>query len=60
MATIWTTSETDDGAEAALSASTDMVSRSGDRRIIINAKDQLKKYMTDHLRVLLEPLAIDW
>ena len=60
VATIRTTNETDDGAEAASSVSTDMVSRRGDRRIIINTKEQLKKFMTEHLSVPLESLAIDW
>ena len=50
-----TTSETD-GGELASSA----VPRRGDRRLIINTKDQLKKFMTDHLNVSLESLNIDW
>ena len=54
VATNRTTSETVDGAEAASS-----VSRRGDGRIIINTKDQLKKFMFDHLRAPLEPFAID-
>ena len=50
-----TTSETD-GGETASSA----LPRSGDRRLIINTKDQLKMFMTDHLNVSLESLNIDW
>ena len=60
MDAIRTTSETDDGAEAASSVSTDMFSRRGSRRKIINTKGQLKKFMTDHLSLPLESLALDW
>ena len=59
VVTIRTTSETDDGAEATSSVPTDMISRRGDQRTIFNSKDQLKKFMTDHLNVPLESLAID-
>ena len=54
-----TTSETD-GGETASSVSTDIVWRRGDRRMFIKSKEQLKKFMTDHLNVSPESLAIDW
>ena len=60
MATNRTTSETEDGAEAASSVSSDIVSRRVDRRIIIITKDQLKKFVTDNLSVHLSCLVIDW
>ena len=57
-----TFSETNCGDDSALtsSASTDTVSRRGDRCMIINTKKQLKKFMTDNLNASLESLAINW
>ena len=49
MTTNRTRRETDDGADAASSVSTDIVSKGGDKRIMFNTKDQLKKFVTDHL-----------
>ena len=35
-------------------------SRRGDRRFIINSKQQLQQFMSDHLNASLESLNIDW
>ena len=55
-----TTSETSDVAVEEASVSTDTVLRRGDRRLIINSKEQLKKFMADHLNSSLESLSISW
>ena len=51
-----TTSDSNVGSELVYFVSADTVSRR-DRRVIINTKDQLKKFMTDYLSAPLEYLA---
>ena len=34
--------------------------RRGDRRIILNSKQQLRKFMSDYLNESLESLDVDW
>ena len=54
------TSETSEDAVEEASVSTDTDLRRGDRRLIINSKEQLKKFMADHLNTSLESLGINW
>ena len=46
-------------SEAAAKATTGVVRR-GDKRITINSKHQLQKFMADHLKTPLESLNVDW
>ena len=55
-----TTSETSGVTVEEASVSPDTVLRRGDRRLIINSKEQLKKFMADHLNTSLESLSINW
>ena len=56
-----TLSETNSGDDSSTSsASTDTVSRRGERRMIINTKKQLKEFLADNLNAYLESLANNW
>ena len=52
------TTETAQGSTS--EATTGGGNRRGDRRLIINSKQQLQKFMTDHLNASLESLNVDW
>ena len=41
-------------------ATTGGISRNGDRRFIINSKQQLQLFMSEHLNAAMESLNIDW
>ena len=52
------TTETAQGSTS--EATTGGGNRRGDRRLIINSKQQLQKFMSDHLNASLESLNVDW